>query len=303
MQTILVPLDGSRFAERALTVAVPLAQENNAALALTTALALVLPPPNEFGAPDIGSSAIDAARLQLRGQLERIARRLRIKHDITTSTYFREGAIVDQILAVANDTSADLIVMASHGRTGVSRLWLGSVTDALLRHTRTPVLVVRNARPWALVTTAEPLYPRVLVGLDGSEHSERALRDTMALIGNAPCEVVLVRVQPALPTNVTPQSWIQEVTELHSTQYLAPLAAKYAAPGRTFHSRIVVDDDPARALLATAKSANAFLIALATHGRGALQRAVLGSVADKVIRGATLPVLVSPPAPKAKDVA
>ncbi len=301
MQTILVPLDGSRFAERALTVAVPLAQEHRATLALTTALAVVLPAPNEFGAPDIGDGGVDVVRTHLRSQLERVARRLRIKHEVNASTHFRDGAIVDQLLAVAKDVSADLIVMASHGRSGVSRLWLGSVTDALLRQTHTPVLVVRNARPWALVTTAEPLYPRVLVGLDGSEHSERALRDAMALIGHAPCQVVLSRVQRPLPANVTPQSWVQEVTELHSTQYLAPLAAKYAAPGRTFVSRVVVDDDPARALLAVAKAENAFLIALATHGRAALQRAVLGSVADKVIRGATLPVLVSPPAHRSKD--
>ncbi len=299
MQTILVPLDGSKFAERALTVAVPVAQENDATLVLMTALAVATRAPDAIGAPDSAEGGKDTVRTQLRSQLERIARRLGSKHNIKTATHFREGPILDQILAVANETQADLIVMASHGRSGLSRMWLGSVTDALLRQTRTPVLVVRSARPWTLVSHAEPLYPRVLVALDGSEHSERALRDTIALIGDAPCELLLTRVQPGLAANVNPPSWIREVTELHSTQYLAPLAAKYAGPNRTFVHRVVVDDDPARALLAVAKKDNAFLMSLATHGRSNLQRAVLGSVADKVIRGASLPVLVSPPEPKA----
>ncbi len=299
MQTILVPLDGSKFAERALTVAVPLAQERNATVALTTALAVAPRSTNDIGAPGSAESGRDTVRTQLRQQLDRVARRLGNKHNITTATHFREGPILEQILAVASETQADLIVMASHGRSGVSRMWLGSVTDALLRQTRTPVLVVRSARPWAAVSQSEPLYPRIVVGLDGSEHSERALRDTIALIGNAPCQLVLTRVQPGVAANVNPPSWIQEVTDLHSAQYLAPLAAKYAAPNRTFVHRVVVDDEPARALLAVAKKDNAFLISLATHGRGMLQRAVLGSVADKVIRGASLPVLVSPPEPKA----
>jgi nucleotide-binding universal stress UspA family protein len=293
IRTLLVPLDGSRFAERALTVAVPLALQHSATIVLTTAFAL---PPLQH--PVVGvlpgeAPAGSRVRDEIRAQLERVARRVATKYRVTTATQFREGPIVDELERGVRESDADLVVMASHGRSGASRLWLGSVTDALLRRASVPMLVTRTARPWALTTADEPIFPRVLVALDGSRHAERALADALRLIGDYTCHIVLASVHDAPPAPVSP-AWAEEAAHELRERYLKPLAAKHAKPSLTFTARVVVDSDPARALLAMAKKENAFLISLATHGRTGVRRAVIGSVADKVIRGATVPVLVSP---------
>ncbi len=293
MRTLLVPVDGSRFAERALTLAVPLALQHGATIVLTMAHPVPRREHDAMGAPDSDDAHPDSVRAHLRAQLERVARRVTTRHRITTATQFREGPVVDEIEHAARESNADLMIMATHGRTGVSRLWLGSVTDAMLRRSPVPVLVTRSERKWTLTSASEPIFPRIMVALDGSPHSERALADTLRVIGAYTCHVVLVRVEDAPIASVS-STWVTEVTKEITDSYLAPLAEQHAKPTLKFTTRVVVHSDPARALLEVAKEERAFLISVATHGRTGVRRAVLGSVADKVIRGATVPVLVSP---------
>lgn len=292
---ILVPIDGSPFSERALTLAVPLAQQHDASLVLT--LANPMPPRSEDSpVAEVRDPAAErGVREHLRSQLERVARRIATRDGVTTATQFREGPIVDEIEAAIDDVSADLVVMATHGRGGVSRLWLGSVTDALLRRSTVPVLVTRSARKWTLTAASEPLFPRVLVAVDGSELAEEALARAITLLGSSTGEFLLVRVDDA-PIAAVSSTWISEATLRVREGYLEPLADRFRSPQCTIRTRAVVHHDPARAILDTAKEEHAFAIALATNGRTGVRRAVIGSVADKVIRGASIPVLVCPPA-------
>jgi nucleotide-binding universal stress UspA family protein len=289
---ILVPIDGSPFSERALTLAVPLAQQHDASLVLTLANPL---PPREAEAPVRDPAGERDVREHLRSQLERVARRVATRDGVTTATQFREGPVLDEIEAAIADVSAALVVMATHGRGGVSRLWLGSVTDALLRRCTVPVLVTRTARKWTLTTATEPFFPRVLVAVDGSPLAEEALERAISLIGESTGEFILLRVEDA-PIAAVSSTWISEATVRIREGYLEPLADRFRSPTRTVRTRAVVHHDPARAILDVAKEEHAFAIALATHGRTGVRRAVIGSVADKVIRGATVPVLVCPPA-------
>ena len=220
IRTLLVPLDGSRFAERALSVAVPLALQHSATIVLTTAFAL---PPLQHPVAGVlpGEAPTGSAvRDELRAQLERVARRVATKHRVTTATQFREGPIVDELEHAVREANADMVVMASHGRSGASRLWLGSVTDALLRRSSTPLLVTRSARPWTLTSANEPIFPRVLVALDGSPHSERALADALRLIDDYTCEVVLASVHDAPPAPVS-SAWAEEAALELRERYLA----------------------------------------------------------------------------------
>jgi nucleotide-binding universal stress UspA family protein len=292
---ILVPIDGSPFSERALTLAVPLAQQHDASLVLM--LANPLPPRVEDSpaAPVRDLSGERDVREHLRAQLERVARRVATRDGVTTATQFREGPILDEIEAAIDDVSAAMVVMATHGRGGVSRLWLGSVTDALLRRCTVPVMVTRTARKWTLTTATEPFFPRVLVAVDGSPLAEDALERAISLLGESTGEFVLVRVEDA-PIAAVSSTWISEATLRVREGYLEPLAERFRSPQRTIRTRAVVHHDPARAILDLAKEEHAFAIALATHGRTGVRRAVIGSVADKVIRGASVPVLVCPPA-------
>lgn len=292
---ILVPIDGSPFSERALTLAVPLAQQHDASLVLV--LANPLPPRVQDAAasPVQDASGARDVREHLRSQLERVARRIATRDGVTTATQFREGPVLDEIEAAIADVSAAMVVMATHGRGGVSRLWLGSTTDALLRRCTVPVFVTRSARKWTLTTATEPFFPRVLVALDGSALAEEALERTISLIGESTGEFVLVRVEDA-PIAAVSSTWVSEATVRVREGYLEPLAERFRSDQRTIRTRAVVHHDPARAILDTAKEEHAFAIALATHGRTGVRRAMIGSVADKVIRGASVPVLVCPPA-------
>lgn len=294
LKTLLVPYDGSRFSERALSFAVPLAQEHGALLALT--MVNPLPPrvPDMSGEPIVDQSVDPDARKQLRAQLERVAKRVATRYHVTTATQFREGPIVEEIRQVSTAVQADLIVIATHGRGGLSRLWLGSVTDQLLRQPPAPMLITRGTRSWALTAANEPVFPRILVALDGSPLSEQGLEAAIRLTGDRECELVLVRVAD---TPVTPASnaWTTETVRALNEDYLEPLAARYRAPQRRIVTQGIVHSDPARAIIELAKSSHAFLIALTTHGRSGVRRALVGSVADKVVRGSTLPVLVCPP--------
>jgi len=292
---ILVPIDGSPFSERALTLAVPLAQQHDASLVLM--LANPLPPRVEDSpaSPVRDLTGARDVREHLRSQLERVARRVATRDGVTTATQFREGPVLDEIDAAIDDVSATMVVMATHGRGGVSRLWLGSVTDALLRRCSVPVLVTRSARKWTLTTATEPFFPRVLVAVDGSPLSEEALERAIELLGESTGEFVLVRVEDA-PIAAVSSTWISEATLRVREGYLEPLAERFRTPKRTIRTRAVVHHDPARAILELAKEEHAFAIALATHGRTGVRRAVIGSVADKIIRGSSVPVLVCPPA-------
>jgi nucleotide-binding universal stress UspA family protein len=302
LETLLVPYDGSPFSERALSFAVPIAQQHGASLVLT--MANPLPPrvTDMTGEPIADPSADPDVRTQLRAQLERVAKRVATRYRVTTATQFREGPIVEEISKAADSVKADLVVIATHGRGGLSRLWLGSVTDQLLRQPPAPMLVTRGSRSWTLTAASEPVFPRILVALDGSPLSEQALEAAIEIAGDRECELVLVRVEDAPIASVS-STWVTETVRLLNQDYLAPLAAHYRKPTRRITTQAIVHTDPARAILELAKREHAFLIALATHGRSGARRAVLGSVADKVIRGSTLPVLVSPPTGGVVDVA
>lgn len=290
---LLVPLDGSTFSEKALSLAVPIAQQHHAMIVL--AMSHPVPPPIEFaaGAPVRDPALERDLRDTQYKQLQRVAKRLAKKHGIEVSPVFREGPIVDQLEQAIIDLHIDLVVMTSHGRGGLSRFWLGSVTDGLLRRTSVPMLVTRAARPWTLTSASEPLFPRLLLALDGSARAEQAIRAAEDLMGDHPTELVLARVLNA-PMATVSATWMQEATRAVTAEYLEPLAARLRANGRTVTTHAAVHSDAARGILDIAKSVNAFALAIATHGRTGLSRVALGSVADKVIRASAVPVLVAP---------
>jgi nucleotide-binding universal stress UspA family protein len=200
--------------------------------------------------------------------------------------------------------------MTTQGRGPVARFWLGSVADALVRQSTIPILFVRPAESEADLAQ-EPAFRRVLIPLDGSQLAEQILEPATALAAATKAEVTLLRVvQQLSPASYDPESsrisgirpallkQLQDVDRQERTraeEYLDQLAERLRSRSLIVHTRVVSHLRPATAILDDASTNGVDLIALATHGRGGLKRLLVGSVADKVLRGATTAVLMYRP--------
>jgi nucleotide-binding universal stress UspA family protein len=291
--SILVPLDGSRLAEQALPTAIALAERTKAKVRF----ALVHP---EHYPPLLIEPArvyLKQLTLRFRGQLGR-----------SLSSIVLVGPVAPSLARHAREIGADLVVMTTHGRSGVSRAWLGSVTDQLIRMLEVPVLVVRAPDPDA---EANPMsFSRILVPLDGSALAETVLEPAAALAQLCQATIGLVQVvqpvflaaEPALPY---PAAYDDELTALErnaAEEYLRRVGHRLQNVGVDTSEAAVLGSGPtAESILELARPDQVGLVALATHGWGGLRRLMLGSVADKLVRSAAVPVLVVPPTRRARQ--
>jgi nucleotide-binding universal stress UspA family protein len=299
IKSILVPLDGSAFAEQALPWAACLAKQGNAHLEVVR----VHDPVPAWTIATEGAVAATAVDPGIRAgeeqYLANCAARLREGGFTGVTCQLLDGDTAEQIARHAEDGAFGLVVLATHGRGALSRLWLGSVSDALVRRLTVPVLLIRPTEGSAIPRAEQ--FKRVLVALDGSTESESSITPALALADPKHCEVVLLRVVPPVPMTADGGMPVtmpvdEDLTATLSKQaetYLAGVAKARKGPHVTISTRVVVEPGVAQAVLHEAELAGAELIALATHGARGLRRMVLGSVADKVLRGADRPVLLT----------
>ncbi|HRQ77431.1 MAG TPA: universal stress protein [Gemmatimonadaceae bacterium] len=290
---ILVPIDGSPLSERALRYAVPLAERHGARLTLLHVAAPMLDAIAGGGAP-VREPALDAAwRAEDRKAVERIAKRTRKQTAVQVDVVYREGRPAPAIAEFATTEGVSLVVLCTHGRGGFERLWLGSVADALLRQLTVPTLLVRGARGADLPEPGEELFPHILVPLDGSPRAERALAEAIGLVGNASVSLTLLSVvHPTAAMGA--KSFPSQAERELCASYLEPLAARHRTERRSIAVETTVTANVGRAIVEHAKRHDASLIALATQGLGGVQRFIVGSVADKLLRTSPVPVLVLP---------
>ena len=298
---ILVPLDGSPRAEMILPQLGRILRHEDAEILLLRAVH-VPPVPPEWAA------TADDLRLQERAEAQRYV------HDLARR-FTGEGAKVharvltgppaETILRAAEDEEATLIAMATHGRTGLSRFVFGSVAEKVLRASDVPLLLVRSYRPTPK-GDLEPLTPeelpfrKILVCADGSKTSAAAvtpavklaqLFDSQAVVLHVvppylPPGPILPGMEPILPPPDTPEP------DSRKDPATAAAARRFEAVDLKAVRRTVIGD-PASAILDHAVEAHVDLIAMATHGRGGVRRWALGSVAERVLRGAPVPVLLT----------
>jgi nucleotide-binding universal stress UspA family protein len=302
---ILIPLDGSVVGEQALPLALSVARRAEAALEVVH-VHVPLAPLYSEPRSNMETPLDTRARRQARHYLEEVARRVRAHVKVAVNTAFLEGVVAETLQAHAVAAGADLIVMTTHGRGPLNRLWLGSVADELLRKSTIPLLLIRP-RQVAVDLSSDPVLRRVLIPLDGSPLAERVLEPALALGGLMGAEYTLLRVvQPVLyaapALGGLDPGWadtgLTEELQALAREYLDGVAKRLRERSLSAQPVVTFDPSPAGAVLEEAQARGSDLIALATHGRGGLRRAVLGSVADKVIRGSTSAVLVyHPPEP------
>ena len=203
------------------------------------------------------------------------------------------------ILDAVDRHHADLIVMSTHGRSGVGRMVYGSVTDQVLHRATVPVMVVPSIvdQPWS---SDRPLS--ALVSLDGSELAEEALEAIQTLTTTGEAQLTLLRVvePPTYPGYGDGYAYVPFDEEADvataAKTYLEQQVSLLRGRGWQVHGEVTVGH-PAGAIAAIAREQHADLVVMATHGHGGLSRLLLGSTATAVLRQTTVPLLLMRPRP------
>ncbi|MGH7615805.1 MAG: universal stress protein [Gemmatimonadaceae bacterium] len=188
---LLVPLDTSTLAEQAVPVAAAIAKARKA-----SEIRLVVVHERLWYARHRDAPWNDARSTMERAYLESKAREVGSILAIPVIVEHPTGGVVDAIAEITKSAGTDLIVMTTHGRTGMSRAWLGSVADGIMRSAGAPVLMLRPSVQPTPVDRPAGSFSRVLIPLDGSGEAETILDEAMAVVGRAATYVLVRVVQP-----------------------------------------------------------------------------------------------------------
>ena len=295
---LLVPLDGSKTAEAVLPVARHLA----ASLKISTELLAVI---------DLAEMAAhlsaDKARIfdeLIANEEKNSARYLRRIADTFRGVDVKqavERGRADEVIALRGTGEGVLTAIATHGRSGLGRVLLGSVVEKVLRATRNPMLVVRaDEKPGAKVTE---MLKNIIVPLDGSELAESILPEVAELAKALNLELTLFRAYHISYENYGAEDnyavfnsdeWIA-AARAEAVGYLDKIAARVRSLGVAKVTCLTKEGLPADEIISVGRKTQEAMIAMGSHGRSGLKRAVLGSVSEAVVRHATVPVLVLRP--------
>jgi len=284
-RTLVVPLDGSSLAGRAVPHAVALAR------AMGARLVLVRAPSSSELRGRLGDGLDPATELEDAVELVRAEG---VQAEPYLYPVYAPNEIAGAIIDAAHDRQATMIVMSTHGRGGLGRWLFGSVADAVLRQSDLPVLLVPATctRTWPVGGPR-----RILVPLDGSGFAEAALAPASELARLTGADILLAQaVGPPGPRYLSTYGAHDPEAEVAAARaYLDPVAARLAANGVRVAVRVEVGL-PERAIAALAHGNDVDLVAMATHGYGGLSRFVAGSVATGLLQRASTPVLLVRPA-------
>ena len=298
--TIMVPTDCSGFDREAIRVALRLADRSKAKVHLvrvsrsTAFLGLAASGDGLALSPEALQQELDDEVAELYALA--VECRTITEADVTTS--LERGPIADTLAGYAKRNKVDLIVISTHGRRGFARFSLGSVTDALIRATTIPVLVIKPPHSY-LNPQVAGAFKRIVVPLDGSALAEQILPRIATLAELEDAELTLLYVlKPSTYSQQRVQDpmlpwWEKDIASAEA--YLFPMAARLRRRGFRVSSDIVIGENVAEKIAEFARYEKADLIAMATHGRGGLSRILKGSVADALTRSARNCILVLHP--------
>ncbi len=289
-RTVVVPLDGSDSSE----IALPIARQLRDRLGGTLKLISVVEVSAEFDAwvetaPFSLEDELDTWLDDRRSYLQTVAER----SGDNVETEIRVGRPAPEIRAVLEETGDALLVMASHGRSGLQQVVLGSVALSILHDVHMPVVVV-HMQDEAVGTTGA--IDSVLLPTDGSRFSENAIEEALEILGEPRPAARLVQVlehpgwsEHSNYTGLVNQ-YLQAGREM-SENHLEELAGKLRERGYRADAELR-SGGAADGILDAANEHKVSMIAMATHGRGSVGRLLLGSVAQRVLQRATVPLML-----------
>jgi nucleotide-binding universal stress UspA family protein len=269
IRTILHPTDFSEHAARAFKLACTLAREHGARLIV---LHVATSPPIVLPDGVVSDYNVDDYLAGLRAELKRVQASdsaIGVEHRL------EQGDPATEIIRVATDVNADCIVVGSHGRTGLLRLLLGSVAEQVMRKAPCPVLTVKADR-------SGPEIRHVLHPTDFSERSRFAFDFACSLARDYRAQLIVLHVMP-VPLVQEKRDYREEMSGL--------LDRMEAPDPRVRVERRLEQGDPAPQILRVAEETGSDLIVMGTHGRTALSRLTMGSVAEEVVRQAHCAVM------------
>lgn len=289
---ILVPLDGSPLSERSLPYATALARTLQRKLVLMIAAYISDIPEHGPWSEVMVAHPRDTCVAYLTGVSSRIG-------SPEAKLVVKIGYPHEAILETAREIDASLIVASTHGRSGISRWMYGSVAGNLLHESHIPLLLIGKDVPDA----ADGFSPKhVLLPLDGSALSEAALPYALKVANAFGAKVTLIQVAPfsaeAFPMTVPPTYWptLDDDLIASATTYLEKMRSSIDE-----HVEIKVLQGARADVLLSFVEANAVdLVVMATHGRAGVQRALLGSTADRMLGGRAPVLLIRPEDPAAR---
>lgn len=288
---IMVPLDGTQFAEAALPIAISLAKRDGLALQLVTVWQPTLPLYDTTGLLDQWEQS---RRTERQDYMSHLAQQVESASGLHVSVEHLVGRPGEVLPTLAELNGLDLVVMTTYGRGLFGQAALGSVADQVLRKGTSPLVLVRpdEAAPDVNLTPAKPIR-RILVPLDGSEVAETALQESVLMSGGEPTELVLLRLLafPMAPADRDVVRAEKKAAEV----YLQGIAERLTSWNCSVTTRAIEEASPWTGIVDFAESNAIDLIAMTTHGRGGAARLLLGSIANRVVRMSSVPVLLFHP--------
>jgi nucleotide-binding universal stress UspA family protein len=296
IQTVLVPLDGSSCGDAVLPLAQEIARSVGASLHLVHVHDATRYAGHLEALAGLALDWPDHVRERMVAELEVRAAAIAAATDVSCVTRVFDGRVARKVQEYAAEIGADLIVMGTHGLGGLSRSWLGSVADSMVRTSPVPILLVRSGE-----TVVAGLPRHILLPIEEGFAEESVLRWVQEIGVAAGTRCTLVRVlspvaiaRPIMASVPVVDERALEGESQRAGEHLEMLADRLRAVGMDVTTIASARGSVPRAILECAAQHSVELIVMATHGRGGMARLALGSVTDKVIRGATVPVLVVP---------
>jgi len=296
IHNVMCPTDFSDCAASAFAESVRLARWFGARITVLHVIPPAIPTSVDMGYLPVPSGIGAAVRQEKLEELERFVA-AKEHHGVPVRTVCREGDTPREIRAAVCETGADLIVMGTHGRSGLGRLVLGSVTEAMLTDAPVPVLTVHRD-----AAGGPGLFRRVLCAADASEWSAGTIAFAIEIAAEGAEHLTVLNVIEDLPDT---RAWAQgryamrEVEAFRGDLELAAVAElqKLIPDEARVSCRLeehVAFGRPEREILRVAQDEGADLIVMGTHGRGALDRVLFGSTVRRVVRAAACAVAVFP---------
>jgi nucleotide-binding universal stress UspA family protein len=319
-QHLLVPLDGSSRAEQALPVAARLARVSGAAITLLTVVDLAHEAlPYQMAEPSLSAQVIDQDLTEARAYLDRVSQ----CDDLAGVSLDKQVDLGNPALMILSRAEAetarpvDLIVMSSHGYTGIKRWLLGSVAEKIARHAPVPVLILREGESLRTHARFDGMSAlRALVPVDNSARAQDAIPPAAQLVAalsepeHGHLQLTQIVVPPEQAGAAKREELLREARQNLEAIGQSIREGLVAHVGPDLHLTlswaVSIDSDIAEGIVRMAENGEQLtnaggaercdLIAMTTHGATGLHRWAVGSITERVLHATRLPLLIVRPA-------